>query len=165
LTFFLESREVLQGAVVGAVEGVEAGLEAVEVFGELIVDGEWMGGLFGFGNAVAVKGVVDLFPKVGFDAAEAAETPFGVDEDIDEGALFGGDGLEALKVLVDEVVEVLVVFVEDDEGVGVDAGFEGILAGGGFAGRGAGSGRELGVAPVGVELFLGGHGDSCSALA
>ena len=39
LPFLLEAEEVLEGAMVGAVEGVDADLEAVEVFRDLGVGG------------------------------------------------------------------------------------------------------------------------------
>ncbi len=50
------------------------------------------------------------------------------------------------------------IFAGDDVGPGVDAGFEGVERGGGFAfGRG-GAGGFLGVEAIGVELCLGRHG-------
>ena len=77
--------------------------------------------------AVCFVVVVVGFPELGLDAAQAAQVPPVVHEGVDQGALFGGSGLEA---------------VEDQEGAGVDAGFQGIGAGGGFAGLGAGRPRD-----------------------
>ena len=73
--------------------------------------------------------------------------------------------MKAVEVLGDEGVERGGIFVEDGEGLGVHAGFEGVLAGGGFAGAGAGSGGALRVAAICFDLFLGGHAGSLSVLA
>jgi hypothetical protein len=40
--------------------------------------------------------------------------------------LFGCGGLEAIEVYGGEGIEVLGLLVEDDQGLGVDAGFQGI---------------------------------------
>ena len=69
----------------------------------------------------------------GFDGAEAAKEPFIIDENIDERALLGGAGLEAVDVLGGEGGEFLGGFAFDDLGAGINAGFEGIEAGNGLA--------------------------------
>jgi hypothetical protein len=56
-----------------------------------------------------------------------------------------------------EVLEIGLAFADDDLGLGVEAGAEGVLAGGGFARDGAGAGGLLRIATVGVDLELGGH--------
>ena len=62
--------------------------------------------------------------------------------------------------LVDELVEVGEVFRGEDEGLGVDAGFEAVHGGDGLACDRGGAGGFLGIAAVGFNLALGGHGAS-----
>src|SRR4051794_31061870 len=89
-----------------------------------------------------------------FDGSETAELPFAGDEDIDEAALFGRAGMEAVVIIAGEGFEFGGVLErEHGFGLGVDAGFEGVAAGGGFAFGGAGSGGFLCVAAIGGELF------------
>ena len=45
----------------------------------------------------------------------------------------------------------------DEEGLGVEADFDGVEAGCGFAGGGDGSGGSLRIAAIRVDLSLGGH--------
>jgi hypothetical protein len=116
---------------------IEGAAEGVEVFDE---------------GALAPVGV--LLPELGFGAAEAAEGPFGVDEDIDEVALFGGVGVEAVVVACGEGFEIGGVFVADGFRLGVDAGAEGVLTGGGFTGGGAGAGGLLRIATIRFDLEL-----------
>jgi hypothetical protein len=66
----------------------------------------------------------------------------------------------ALVILVDELLEVGEIFGGEDKGFGVDAGFEAVHGGDGFACDRGGAGRFLGVAAVGFYLTLGGHGGS-----
>jgi len=126
--------------VVGALEGIAAAFEAgeglagvLEGFAEETV-GE------GFMGAPAVVVVGDFeelgFPKLGFGLAQAAEGPFGIDEDIDEGTLGGGLGAVIVEVLSGERGEGIGVLAADDLGLGVDAGFQGILGRDGLARRG-----------------------------
>jgi hypothetical protein len=58
---------------------------------------------------------------LGFGTAQAAEAPFGVDEDVDEAALFGCFGRETLDVFGDESCQVGRIFAADDFGFGIDA--------------------------------------------
>ena len=96
-------------------------------------------------------------PHFGFDAVEAAEGPLAADQIVEEAAGLGGSGLVALVILVDEELEVGEVLIGEEEGLGVEAGFQGVHGGGGLAcGRG-GAGRFLGVAAVGLDLAEGGH--------
>jgi hypothetical protein len=98
-----------------------------------------------------------LLPELGFDAAEAAEEPFGIDEGVDEHALLRGGGMEAVVILVGEGFEAGGGFVLDDVGTGVDAGFESVHRRAGLALGGAGSGGFLRVEAIGCELFLSCH--------
>src|ERR1035437_2628115 len=88
----------------------------------------------------------------------AARRPLTVDEIVDEITGFGGGGEVALVVLVDELLEVGEVFGGEDEGFGVDAGFEGVHGGDGFACDRGGAGGLLGVTAVGFYLTDGRHG-------
>ena len=76
---------------------------------------------------------------------------------VNEGAGFGGGGIVTLVVLVDELLEVGEFLGGEDEGLGVDAGFEGIHGGGGFAFDRGGAGGFLRVAAIRFDLTLRGH--------
>ena len=94
---------------------------------------------------------------MGFGAAETAEHPFGVDQDVDQSA-FGGAGWLVVGVVVrGKGVEIFAGLVADDFGLGVDAGFAGILAGGEFAGRGTGSGGFLRITTIRLDLKVCTH--------
>ena len=98
-----------------------------------------------------------IFPHLTLDSAEAAEQPFAIYEGIDEHALFGCRGTEALVVVVGEGFELRDGFAGDGLRLGVDAGFECVHGGSGLALDGAGSGGSLCVEAIGQELFLGCH--------
>ena len=66
----------------------------------------------------------------------------------------------ALVVLVDELLEVGELLGREDEGLGVDTGFEGIHGGDGFACDRGGAGGFLRVTAVGFDLTKGGHSSS-----
>ena len=93
--------------------------------------------------------------EAGFDGAAAGEAPLGHDDLVDEGGLDGAGGLEVVEEGVEEFVEGLIVFAEDDGVFGGEAVFEGIEADGGLAFGGFGAGAELGVAAIGGALFAG----------
>jgi hypothetical protein len=143
----LDFAEGVEGAVVGAVGGIEAALEAGEGAGAVgghVADGVVL---------IDVDGGLDFVPPdLGFGATEAAELPIGGDEGIDQEALLGCLGMEAVVVVEDEGFEVFGVFTGDDGRLGVNAGFEGVHAGGGFAAIGARTGGGLGVTAVGLDL-------------
>jgi hypothetical protein len=124
---------------------VDAALEAREV---VAVVAEGLGG-GDFENRI--------LPHLALDSAEAAEEPLAIDEGIDEHALFGRSGREALVVFAGEVFELRDGFAGDGLGSGVDAGFEGVHGGVGLALDNAGSGGFLCVEAIGCELFLGCH--------
>ena len=133
----LEFAEGFEGDEVGFAGGVDAALEAVEVFtGELVAlaKREW--------DVPRMEGVVVMMgEELAFDGSEAAELPFVGDELVDEAALFGGGGVEAVVIIAGEGFEFRGVFErEHGFGLGVDPGFEGIEAGIGFALVGARSG-------------------------
>jgi hypothetical protein len=151
--------EVLEGALVIALGGVDAVLEAGEDFAGIVIEGAAEGEEVFGGAGFAPLHV--LAPELGFGAAEAAEGPLGIDEDVDEGALLGGIGVEAGVVTGGEGIEGGGVLVADDFGFGEDAGAEGVVAGDGFAGRGAGAGGFLRIATVCFDLELGRHRRSC----
>ena len=153
--FGLELFEGLEGTVVGAAGGINAPLELGEdarVAGAGLSEGQGFGGV---GELLML-----VLPELGFGGAEAAEVPLAVDDLIDEEASFGGSGAVVLVILVGELFEVGLILGGEDQGFGVDAGFEGVHGGGGFAcDRGRASG-VLGVAAVGFYLTDGGHGGS-----
>src|SRR5258708_6533359 len=94
----------------------------------------------------AIFAVVLVLPHLGFGGAVAAEEPLAMDELVDGEAGFGGGGGVAVVVLGDELLEVGELFGGEDEGLGVDAGFQGVHGRGGFACDGGGAGRLLCVA-------------------
>jgi len=131
---------------------------------EGVVDGVGdVGGGVGFGEfgleVALVGGDVD-FDGLGFEGPEALLAPFaedGVGEEVD---FVGVIRLVFEDIGEQEALEGGVVF-DAEEGVGADGGkavFEGVAGGLGFAAGGAGASGMEGVAPVGVDLSLGGHG-------
>jgi len=141
--------------VVGAAGSIDAPLELGED-ARVVVAGVSEGQ--GFGGVGVL--LVLVLPELGFGSAEAAKSPLAVDKLIDEEASFGGVGAVVLVILVDELVEVGLILGGENEGIGVDAGFEGVHGGGGFAGDRGRAGRVLGIATVGFNLTDGGHGGS-----
>jgi hypothetical protein len=142
---FLKGRE---GAVVGAVGGVDAALEAVEILAAGVPD---LGHIETFDRGVEAFEIVP--PDLRFEGAEAALEPLGGDEGIDQGAHFGSGGLVAVVVFGDEEGEDRGVFAGDDLGLGVDAGFQGIEADCGLTLSGGWTSGFLRVEPVGLDLF------------
>ena len=110
--FGLEAQEFLEGVAVIAVGHVDAALEAGEVVG-VLAEGLRKGG--------AVDHLTAFLPEFGFNSAEAAEQPFGIDEGVDEHALLGGGGVKAIVIFPFEAIEVGRGFAEDDLRFGVDA--------------------------------------------
>jgi hypothetical protein len=139
----------------GALGFNDVSMEALEGFGIGCEAGAEIGAPFGFvGDA---GGVVD---EVGGEEAIAAKEPIVPDEDIDEEAFDDAEGLELAVVLGGESGEIGRVFAAGGFVSGVDAGFEGVHAGDGFALFGARTGGELCVSAIGLNLFLGCHGAS-----
>jgi hypothetical protein len=142
--------EGVEGAVEGAAGGIDAPLELAEgvVFvhaglaeGELVLLAE------GF--------LVGIFEELGFGGAEAAEGPLAADEVVEQEAGFGGGGTVALVVLVDELLEVGEFLGGEDEGFGMDAGFEGVHGGNGLACDRGWAGGFLGVTTISFYLTKG----------
>jgi hypothetical protein len=151
--FGLELFEVLEGALRGAAGAIDAPLEMAEGFG-LAAGGLAEGILFVGGVGVlVVEG-----PELGFGDIEAAEGPLAADEIVDEGSGFGGGGMVVLVILFDEEFEIGEFLRGEEEGLGVDAGFEGVHGRGGLACDGGGAGGILGVTAVGFYLTQGRHG-------
>ncbi len=96
-------------------------------------------------------------PHFCFGAVEAAEKPLAADEVVNEAAGLGGGGVVELVILVDEALEVGELFGGEEEGFGVEAGFEGAHGGGGLACDRGGAGGLQGVAAVGFNLAESGH--------
>src|ERR1035438_6382005 len=102
--------------------------------------------------------LVGIFKELGFGDAEAAEGPLAADEVVEEEAGFGGGGVVALVVVVDKLLEVGEFLGGQDEGFGMDAGFEGVHGGSGLACDRGGAGGFLGVTTIGFYLTKSGHG-------
>jgi hypothetical protein len=148
----MELLEVLKGLPRGATGALDAPLELGEGFAAA------GGGLTE--RVLRVGPVVFLMvvgPDLGFGGTQAALEPFSVNEVVHEGPGFGGSGVVTLVVFADELLEVGEVLRGKDEGLGVNAGFEGIHGGGGFACDRGGAGGFLRVAAVGFDLTEGRH--------
>jgi hypothetical protein len=144
--------EVLQGLTGGAAGALDAPLELGEGFAA--AGGRLTEGVLRVGTVVFLMVVG---PDLGFGGTQAALKPLAIYKVVDEGAGFGGGGIVALVVFVDELLEVGEFFGGKDKGLGVDAGFEGVHGGGGFACDRGGAGGFLRVATVGFDLAKGGH--------
>jgi hypothetical protein len=158
----LQLTEFFEGGAVGALQGVETGLEAEETFlegfeavGEGVLPLENPEAPFFFEVVVAFLKMVGV--EVGFGEAEAADEPLVVDEGIDKVALAGGDGEELSVVFGGELGEGRGVFAADDVGFGMKAGLERVHAGGGFSGVGAGAGGFLRITAIREDLGFSWH--------
>jgi hypothetical protein len=141
-----EGVEFFEGA---ALARIDVALEALEG-GTGESEGVAGGGSLHFRIFIQV-GVDSGLPEIDFDAVEA---PLVRNEGVDEKAL-GGIGRGVLFVeFGGECGEILGGFVEHNFGFGMDAVFQGVLSGFGFAGFATRSGRLLGVGSAGCALFL-----------
>jgi hypothetical protein len=144
--------EVLEGALAGTAGAIDTPLELAEGFGPAaggLTEGEFVAG---------GPGVLGFeCPKSGFGVMETALEPLAADEFVEEGAGFGGGGVVVLVVLVDEELEIGEFFGGEDEGFGVDAGFEGVHGRRGLACDRGWAGGVLGVTAVGFNLTESGH--------
>ena len=139
--------------------GAAGGIDAVLEFGE--GSGVAGGGLSERVLLFAGVGALGLvLPHLSFGGAVAPEEPFAVDDLVEIEAGFGGVGVVALVVVVDELLEVGEFFGGEDEGFGVDAGFEGIHGGDGFACDRGGAGGFLRVTTIRFYLAKGRHKNS-----
>jgi len=124
-----------EGIAVGALDIVDAALEAAEGGGGV---GECMAeGIFLIQEESLFDGAL---PELGIGGGEAAKLPVAADEGIDEAALLGGAGVEALEVFGGEGLEGGRVFPTDDFGLSVHAGFQSVHRGDGLARSGARAG-------------------------
>jgi hypothetical protein len=156
-TAALEALELGESAVVEALEGGEAPLDAVDPILDMPVGVEedvLLIKLVAFDLAEVVGLRIPLF---GFDAAHAAEEPIGVDEGVDRSALAGAGGAAGVEVLADEGFELGRVLAIDQKGVGIDPGAGRVVGRDGLAGVRAGAGGFLRIAPIRIDLGLGSH--------
>jgi hypothetical protein len=123
-----------EGVAAIALSGIDDAVETGEGF---VAEGEGVADRGVGAEFIHVLHLVD--PDLGLGDGEAAEGPGGADDDVDQVALLGDGGVEALEVLVAERVEIGWIFAGNDEGFGIDAGFQGVHAGTGFALGGAGA--------------------------
>ena len=136
-----------------ALEGLLAAGDFVEGAGTFgVLDEDLAEGKFG-GLEGRQAGIEDL----GFDAGKAALQPGGADEGLDELGFELGGGAELAVEVGGELFERGGVFAGDDKGLGVNAEFPGVAAGGGLALDGVRAGGELRVGSVGGDLGSGGH--------
>jgi hypothetical protein len=128
--------EFFEGAVIGALAGIDDALETLKGGG---IGGEGLAGSAGQSDFDILydEGVVGALPEAGFDAAHAAEAPFVVNQGVDEKALMGIGGAVMFVVLGGELGEIFRVLVEHDLVDGVDAVLQGVEAGCGFGPGGA----------------------------
>ena len=150
--------EFFEGAVIGALAGVDHPLEAVENGGGR---GEGVAG--GAGRSFGIvfqEGGGGVPPKLGFDAAQAAEAPFVVNERVDEETLFRVGRAVMFVVFGGELGEIFGFFVEHDLRGGEDAVLQGVVARCGFSCGGARSGRFLRIHAVRCGLLSCWHNAS-----
>jgi hypothetical protein len=174
-----EALEFAVGAVEGAfeahfvigevAEGVKGGGIADEGAGDELVGGQF--GFAGLGNGFALVGKPGfaglgeeavagglLLIDVGLDAGEAGEFPVGDGHLLDEDFLEATEGTELVAEGFVEAEERVFVLAGEESGACAETVGEGVLGGDGFADGGFGAGGAAGVATVGVDLLLGGHG-------
>ena len=137
----LEALKVERGLVIGSLDAGDLAIEAGQAFVIAAVGvAEFGAGIVAADGAAAFNGTG---PDLGFGGTETAESPGILEQMVDEFA-FGSVGrLPAVGELFGEGAELIGVFAGDDDGSGVDAGFEGVEADGGFAVVGRGSGGFL----------------------
>jgi hypothetical protein len=158
----LEAVDLFEGAVESA---LDADLVAGEVVEALVVravpsidKADAVGGVVVAAFAQGVLQVGQALVEVAaFKDAEAAETPGGHGEVIDQLGLEGaGRGQFVLKG-VQELVELGGVFGGQQGTGGGEAVGQRIRRGTGFAGGGLGAGAALSIAAIGSDLFFCGH--------
>jgi hypothetical protein len=160
----LEALELAEGAVEGALDagfvaaqegqGVGAADVALVEIGEAGARGQ---ALVALGDIFGVIGPAEL-EEATFDEAEAAETPGGHDDLLDEEGLEGADGLELVLEGLAGFVEFVHFLAFDANVFGGEAVGEGVLADDGLALGGFGTGALLSVLAISVDLLLRCHG-------
>ena len=98
--FGLKEFEVVEGAVPGALGGIDAALEEGEILAAANeIESDTVG------VVTVVFGVALVVPDFGVGEGVAAEEPFGIDEGSYEEGLFGSGWLPAVEVLAGEGAE------------------------------------------------------------
>jgi hypothetical protein len=150
--FGLDVLQVLDSLPLQAARVIDAALEAGLGAGTVVE------GLADGGVRAGVVSVFDLvYEELGIDPVEAAETPGGADDVIDQGALDDGLGLAILVEPLGEGGESGGILAGDDARFSIDSGFERIHAGGGLALGSAWASGVLSVAAVSFYLTKCGH--------
>ena len=153
-----EALELMERAVKRA---LDAGFVAEQVF-----DGAGAAGVVEEGHGAAAVGLeageVLLHARgeighaeieqAGFDAAEAGEAPGGHDHLVDQKIFGWGGGLVLGAECFGELVEILLIFIFENGGLGGEAVAQGVEADGGEAFGSARAGAQLSVAAVGDDL-------------
>ena len=143
--------QFFERTIVRALSGIDAALQAVEGVDAALED-MTEGVVFIDTVGLVLGGVGMKSPELGFDAAQAAELPIGVDERIDQETFEGRGGLELLVIIGGEGVEGGGIFAGDDLGFGVNSGLESVEAGYGLPLRRAGASRFLRIATIRLDL-------------
>jgi hypothetical protein len=154
----LEALEAIEAAVEGTLGGIHAGLEADELVAGVAEDVAEGSGLIEVGRVGQF-----VLDELGFEDTETAHEADGVNDAVEGVALIGGDGLVVFVILGAEGFEGRGIFTGEQDGLGVDAGLEGVEAGAGLALGGARAGGALGVEAVGLDLLVGCHGVDLSS--
>jgi hypothetical protein len=139
-----DALELLERGEEGAARGVDAVLEAIE---DVVAAFQSGGGHLAFGRA----GLRELVPEGIFGVPEAAHLPLAIDELIDEEAGLGRLRRMALVVFVLQLLEVFLVFPDEDLSFREDAGLQVGVDDAGLA-----FGRD---SSVGLAAVLAGGGD------
>jgi hypothetical protein len=150
--FGLEALQVLDGLPLQAAGVIDATLEAGLGAGSVV---ECLAhGAVGAG----VVGVLDsMDEEFGIDSVEAAETPGGADDVVDQDAFDFGLRLATLVEAFGEGGEIGGIFAGDDGRFGVDTGFQRVHAGDGLTFGSAWACRVLRIAAVSFNLTLCSH--------
>ena len=120
----LEALQLLQGAEVRALGGVDAALHVVKIITGALEDLAERS--FLVQTFIRVARIAELVvPELGFGTAEAAELPIGIDKGIDQKALEGSGGPELAMIVGGESFQLTGIFAGNDLGRGVDAGIRG----------------------------------------
>ena len=161
---FAEGVEAEDGALAEIGEAELMGFEAEEAGAFGFERGDGLAGeLGGEGRLCGVVGTgEDLIDGIVHalvdDGCDAAATPGGLDEGIDEFELDGVLGFELGEDLGDIVLVDGFVFGLEDVLVGIEAVLESVEAGFEFAFAGFWAGAFLSVTTIGCDLFFGCHG-------
>ena len=141
----LVAGEVRQGVGLDAIFAIDLG-QRVRRFQAFIPPVELLLRVYGIG-----------VEETGLRDTEAAETPGGHDDAVDQFALEGIEWREMVAHRVEQGLEISRVIQLEDGLLRRETVTEGVEGGVGFALGGLGAGAELCVAAIGRDLFRGGH--------